>query len=250
MEQIEQFGGLAFVLFFFSLILIFSIIGRNRPGRNLRDIPAYVRLRRAVGLAVEAGTRLHISLGWGGLSGPKSTSALVGLAILERVARAASISDCPPVATAGEGALSILSQDTLRGAYHAIGEPARYDFNAGRLAGVTPYSYAAGAMSVVHDEQISASLLAGHFGSEVALITEASERSGSLTVAGTDSIPGQAVLYATAEEPLIGEELYAGGAYLGAGFTHAASLRAQDIVRWILILIILVAAVSRIFLPG
>lgn len=55
----------------------------------------------------------------------------------------------------------------------------------------------------------------GNFGSEAALINEAAERSGSLTLAGTDTIPGQAVLYATAQEPLIGEEVFAGGNILG-----------------------------------
>ena len=49
----------------------------------------------------------------------------------------------------------------------------------------------------------------------------------------------QAVIYASASDPLIGEELFAGGAYLGAGKIHLASISAQDIVRWIIIVVIL-----------
>jgi hypothetical protein len=138
--------------------------------------------------------------------------------------------------------VGILSQDTLRSVSRSIGSEAQYDPTTGQVTGLTPFSYAAGTMPVIFDQNVSANVLAGHFGSEVALITDAAERSGSLTLAGTDSIPGQAVMVATAQEPLIGEELYAAGAYINAGQMHIASLRAQDILRWVLIVAILVGA--------
>jgi len=246
---IESFGswiGLIFVLAFVGLMIFFTIFGRKQPAPLLREIAAFTRLKRAVGLSVEAGTRLHISVGHGGLTGMPSSSALIGLHVLERVTRAASISDRPPVATAGEGALSILCKDALNSAYRAAGTEGQYDFHAGRLTGVTPFSYTAGAMTVIQDEHVSANVLAGHFGSEVALLTEASERKGSLTLAGSESLPAQAVLYAAAEEPLVGEELFASGAYLGSGVVHAASLQTQDLFRWILVVLILLGAIARL----
>ncbi|HZD56632.1 MAG TPA: DUF6754 domain-containing protein [Anaerolineales bacterium] len=236
--------GLIVVIAFFILIIAFAARGRGRPSRNLRDIPAFARLGRAVGNAVEAGTRLHVSLGSGDLVSFHSAVAFMGLSMLRRVARATSISDKPPVATAGEGAIAILSQDTLRS--NAREMRIEFDPLSGRLVGLTPFSYAAGALSVVHDEDVGANVLVGNFGSEVALINEAGERSGSLTLAGTDDVPGQAVLYATAQEALIGEETFAGGAYLGAGPMHLASLQVQDIIRWVLILAILAGSLLKL----
>lgn len=238
-------AGLGFVLLFFILMMIYTALTRRRPGRVLRDIPAFRNLRRAVGLSVEAGKRLHLSLGWGNLSGLQAGSALLGLSVLQRIARATSKSDRPPVATSGEGTLTILSQDSLRGVYRNMEAISQFDPYSAQLTGVSPFSYAAGAMPVIFDQQVAANVLAGHFSSEVALITDAGERSGSLTLAGSDNIPGQAVLYAAAQEPLIGEELYAAGAYLQAGPTHIASLRAQDFLRWVIILIILVGAAIK-----
>jgi hypothetical protein len=239
--------GLAFVILFFGLMIILAAAGRNRPGRQLREIRAFARLRRAVGLAVESGTRLHISIGRGALTGLQGAAAFMGLSMLGRIARAASISDRPPVATSGDGSLSILSRDTLRGAYQALGAEGQYDYTSGRMSGLTPFSYAVGTIPIIHDEQISANVLIGHFGSEVALINDVAEQSGSLTVGGTDNLPGQAVLYATAQEPLIGEEVFAGGAYLGAGLMHEASLRTQDLLRILLVIFILAAAILRLF---
>jgi hypothetical protein len=236
--------GLLLVIAFFILIIVFAVLGRNRPSRNLREIPAFARLGQAVGYAVEAGSRLHISLGSGDLIGFHSAVAYVGLSMLRRIARATSISDKPPVATSGEGAIAILSQDTLRS--NAREMRIEFDPMSGRLVGLTPFSYAAGALAVVYDEDVGANVLVGNFGSEVALINEAGERSGSLTLAGTDDVSGQAVLYATAQEALIGEETFAGGAYLGAGPMHIASLRVQDIFRWVLILAMLVGALLKL----
>jgi hypothetical protein len=245
LKTLGDFPALVIVIVFAGLMIIFAVAGRQHPGRNLREIHAFTRLRRAVGLAVEAGTRLHISLGRGGIIGPESGSALAGYSILDRITRAASISDRPPVATSGDSVLSILSQDTLRGTYRAMGVEHEYKPESAQLTGLTPLSYAAGAMPVIRDGQVSANVLAGHFGSEVALLIDAGERAGSITIAGTDSLPGQAVLFAAAHEPLIGEELFAGGAYLGAGALHVASLRTLDVFRWTLIIVILIGALAR-----
>ena len=238
--------GFIFTLVVFGLMIYFYFAGRTRVGRNFREIAAFTKLRQAVGIAVEAGTRLHISIGRGSLTGIESASALAGLTMLDRVARAASVSDCPPVATSGDGILTILAQDTLRSSYRALGVEDQYDPTSGRVAGLTPFSYAAGVLPVISDEQISANLLNGHFESEIGLINEAAERKGSLVVAGSESITGQAVIYATASDPLIGEEVFAGGAYLGAGAMHDASLHAQDILRWLVAGLILAGSVIKL----
>jgi len=246
LEAIGSVTGFIFILLFAGLIALFFFIGRGQTSRKLREIPAFLRLRRSVGLAVEAGTRVHVSLGRGGLNGLPGGSALVGLTVLDRVSRAASSSDRPPVATSGEGEVTILSQDVMRTSFKNVSSEAQFDFGAGRMSGPTPFSYVAGAIPVILDEQVSTNVLVGNFGSEVGLLTEASEQKGSLTIAGTDNIPAQAVLVAAAQEPLIGEEVYASGAYLGAGAFHIASLQAQDVLRWVVIAIILIGAFAKL----
>jgi hypothetical protein len=174
----------------------------------------------------------------------QSAIGYVGLSILDRIARSTSISDRPPVATSGEGTLGILSQDTQHSAAKYLG--VEFDQDRGRITGLTPYSYAAGTLSLLEEQDVGASMLIGSYGSEVGLITEAADRSESMTLGGTDNLSGQAVLFASAQEPLIGEETYACGAYLGVGPMHTASLYAQDILRWILIGLIIIGAIIKL----
>jgi hypothetical protein len=238
--------GLGFVVIFLLLMITYAFLARKRPKGSWREIAAFSRLGRSIGLAVEAGKRLHISLGHGSLNGLQAGSAFMGLSILQRIARVASISDNPPVATSGEGVLGILSQDTQKSTYRAIGSANLYQQSSGQITGLTPFSFAAGTLPVIFDQNVAANVLAGHFGSEVGLITEAGERNGSLTLAGSDNLTAQAVLYAAAQEPLIGEELYASGAYIQAGNFHSASLRTQDFMRWVIIIAILIGAVLKL----
>ncbi len=245
LSLINNYLGLILILVGIGLILLFYFVP-TLAKINLRPIQAYIHFRREVDLAVEAGKRLHISLGRGSINDLQGGASLVGLTILDRCARAASTSDQPPVTTSGDGLVTILSQDTLQSTYRDLAAEDRYDPYSARLTGLSPLAYAAGALPAIHDEQVSANILAGHYGTEIALLTEAGERARSLTVAGTDSISTQAVLYATADEPLVGEELYAAGAYLGSNPMHSASLQMQDILRWIIIASLLLGAILKL----
>ncbi len=237
--------GLLFIILFWAVMLFSMLLGRRKSAYRLRTLPALEHFVKAIGLAVEAGSRLHVGLGRGGVIGARGAISLVGLSLLERIARVASISDRPPIAASGEGAVAILAQDTLRGVYrNSLGDV--QDVTAhGLLTGATPLAYAAGTLPLLYDEHVSATLLAGHFGSEVGLIADASTRKGGLTLGGSDNLTAQAVLYAAAEEPLIGEEAFAAGAYLKAGPAHNASLRAQDFLRWGIILFLIAGTAAK-----
>jgi hypothetical protein len=239
-------GLVGFGIIFLSAILLGGLAAlRRKSSPVFREIPAFSRLRHAVGRVVEDGTRLHVSLGRGALGTPQSASALVGLALMRRLAEMTSAGDQPPIATCGDTALAILSQDTLQAGSQASAQGA-YDPYAGRLTGLTPFSYAAGTMPIIRDENISTNVLIGNFGVESALLAEAAERANSFTLATSDNLTAQAVLYASAQEPLIGEELFAAGAYVDAGRLHAASLTVQDILRWLIVIVILVGAVLKL----
>jgi hypothetical protein len=227
------------------LLLAITLWKRKSPSK-LREIPALTRLYRAIGLSVEDGTRLHISLGHGGLLDARAGSALAGLAILRGIAEKTSVSDRPAVATAGNASLGLLTQDTLQAGYQAAGAEELYTPTTGRVTGLSPFGYAAGAMHITQNENVSANIMIGHFGPEVALLAEASDRENVIVIGASDDLAGQSVLFASSQDALIGEELFAAGAYIGTGASHAASLTVQDILRWIIILALLVGSFFKL----
>jgi hypothetical protein len=238
--------GLILVLVAAGLLLGLTFI-RRKSTPVFREIPAYTSLKRAIGISVEDGTRLHISLGRNGLQTPESAPGLAGLAMLRHLSEQTSASDHPPVVTSGAADLAILTRDTLKAGYKAVGAEEFYNPATGRLTGLTPFSFAAGAIPSMQDENVSSNVLIGHFGAEVALLTDAAERANSSSVAATVDPAAQSILYASVDEPLIGEELFAAGAYSNAGHAHQASLQVQDIFRWGVILILLGGSALKLF---
>ncbi len=240
--MIEAIIALALILVSVGLIFLLTV-QRSILRSGLRPLPAFDRLRRAIGLAVENGTRIHITLGKAGMTQSISASGLAGLSTLERIARVSSISDRPPLATSGEGTLAILSQDTLRAAYRQINQLELYNADRGRLSGATSFSYAAGLLPVADSENVSTHIAVGNFGAEIALLMEAADMESAFSLAATDSLSAQAALFPSAQETLIGEELFATPAYLNAGAVYTASLQVQDILRWGVVLVLIAGAI-------
>jgi len=230
-----------------SAVLLFAItLWKRKSPANLREIPALTRLYRTLGLSIEDGTRLHISLGSGSLLDARGGSALAGLALLRHITERTSTSDKPSVASAGDPTLGLLTQDTLQAGYQAAAVEELYVSTSGRVTGLSPFGYAAGAMNIMKNENVSANIVIGHFGSEAGLLTEASDRENMILIGASDELSGQCVLFANTQDALIGEELFAAGAYLGAGTSHIASLTLQDILRWFVILALLGGAAAKL----
>ena len=238
--------GIVIIALAFFLIGVLTIINRNKSGRTLREIAAFTALKKSIDLSVEDGTRLQISLGSGGILGPQSASVFAGLSLLRQVAKIAADSDQPPIATNGDGLQNILAHDVLRRTYQEMGLADEYHHRLARVTGLTPFSYGAGTMHLILDNFAASSALIGSFGEEAGLITAATQRRSAFTLGATDGLVGQSILFASTDQPLIGEELYATGAYLDAGPAHSASLQAQDILRWLLILSISLIALANL----
>lgn len=238
---------LPLVIIFASAVLLAAIsLWKRKAPLNMREIPALARLSRTLGLTIEEGSRLHIALGHGSLMDARGGSALAGLAMLRHIAEKTSVSDKPVVASAGDPAIGLLTQDTIQSGYHAARADELYVPTTGRITGLSPFSYAAGAMHITHNENVSANIMIGHFGAEAALLTDSSDRANVIVIGASDDPAGQAVLFASTQDMLIGEELFAAGAYLGAGVSHRASLTLQDLLRWLVILALLGGSVATI----
>ncbi len=239
--------GLGLVVLFAVLIGVFtalSLRARAQP-RTLRRIDAFRSLPHTVGQAVETGRRLHVSLGTGGIGDVNTAATLAGITLLDQISEAAAISDRPPVVTTADGSAMLLAQDTLHNVYARQNALARYDPASAQVAGLTPESFGAAQTTLQKDEAVAGTVLIGSIGAEAVLLAESAQRLGINTLAGSDSPSTQAMLFALADHPLIGEDLFAGGAYIGGAPAHHASLRAQDWLRLLLGATILGAVALR-----
>ena len=229
----------------FAVLLIVRTATELRWPTNLRALPAFDELRQAIERAVESGQRVHLSLGTGSLIGSDSGPVLAGLSAMSQTAELTLESDRPFVVSSGDGAIAAASQEALRGTLDRLGWGDRYHWTSARMLAPTPFSYVAALPGMLDSERVSVHVLLGHFGNEGALAADMGARARAFVLAGTDSVPTQALFFATADQPLIGEETFSAAAYLGGGGMPRASLRVQDLLRLALIAAIVVGTVLR-----
>lgn len=238
--------ALGIVALFSLLTLLLAARARRQGERPLRHIPAFHRLKQEMALSVEAGQQVHLALGHGGLFEMPGAATFLALTMLQHTSRLAAVSDYPPVATSGEAVQGLLSQEIAHAAARLLRAEEQFTLNLGQINGLTPFSYAAGALTLVSEPKVAVNAFGGSFGSEAALLSDAALKRGNLVLAGSENLTAQAVFFPATETPLLGEEFFAAAAYLQGGTIARAALLAQDIFRWALIVVLLGGALLKL----
>ncbi len=232
-----------FLVFFLPPMVFFAIRVKAGHRPSLRPIAGFEALKGLVGQSAETGQPLHVSLGVGGIASSAAADTLAGLTVLEYLARQAAASDAPPVVTVADPSLLLAAQDVLRHAYLRYGDVDRYDSSQVRFIAPEPIAYAAGVMGVLGREELTANIMVGFFGDEYLLMGETGARKELTQIVGASDPQTLPFVLASTEQPLIGEEMYAAGAYLSSLPTHVGSLIAQDVIRVLLVLVIVIGVI-------
>lgn len=238
-----MFIGLILVLATLVALIAGALIVQRGVTPTLRPIEAYQALNSRVGEAIEAGGRVHVSLGSSGLIGDDAGTTLASLAILDLTTDAAAISDLSPVASTSDATTLPVINDTIARVYRRKKLSERYERNAARLAALDSMALAGAGTAIAADDRIRANVLVGSFGPEVALMAEAGSRHDIGQIIGSDRIEAEAVSYAMSQQPLIGEEIFVARAYMTQRPAAVAAVVVQDLLRWLLAGAILLGAV-------
>jgi hypothetical protein len=233
-------------LFLITFLPAMALVGwwaRRGYTPDLRPIRAFDALRGLTARAIEAGRALHVSLGVGGVAGEAAGDSLAGLKVLEYLADQSAAAGVPAVVSVADPTLLPVAQEVVRRPYGADREGAAEAGRHVRWIAPQPAAYAAGVMGILGGEGVDANVMVGAFGDEYLLMGEAAVRRNIATVAGASDPNVLPFVFATADEMLMGEDMYAAGAYLSGEPWHIGSLLAQDLMRWIIVLVVIAAVI-------
>lgn len=243
-------SAVALLIVLASVPLLFYALTRVRAGRRprLRPLAAYDRLAGMGGRAAESGRLLHVGLGIGGISGAETAVSLAGLEVLDYLADQAAACESSLVVTVADPTLLPAAQEVLRRACARRKKSRAFSPDQVRLLAPDPAAYAAGVMGILEGENPLANVTVGAFRDEYLLIGETGAKKGIEQVAGTDDPAALAFMYHTAQETLIGEEIFAAGAYLQERVESFAGLMVQDWWRYLVVVFIVIGVLWRTLL--
>ncbi len=248
MNQIlMQLLALGFVLVGAVLLALYGIRYRSKAP-ELRTFPVFRALADEVGRVAEEGAAIHIAVGNGSLIGDEAMTSVATLQGLHALIDLSAAYDTPPLITTSDPTLYLLASDWMRRAYARIGSADLYRPSSVQYTAASPTAYAAMAATYLADGGLGSNIVLGAFTQEASLLTAAAERRNIHSTGGTTSPEGLGALYpALGQEQLVmGEDMFAGGAEVSRRSANFASLGAQDILRWLVIVGIVVAALTSL----
>ena len=210
---------------------VFLQIEQAKRGKKieLKKLAAMNVFDEIVGRAVEMGRPIHFSSGIGDVAG-SSTSArtLGGLEILSIVAKRAASYDAKLIASMCQPTTYAVAEEMCKQAYIEAGHPERFGPGVVRFLSTAQYAYASSASSIIVNEKCAGNILIGSFGAESLMLAEAGNMVNAIQLGG-DTIATQIPFFVVAcDYTLIGEEIFAGGAYASGDPVGLGSLAAQD----------------------
>jgi hypothetical protein len=235
---------LALILLLALLPLLFLSTFRAKAGKSgdLRPLPGVDELPTLLGRSLESGQPLHLSLGVGGLGGPATAETWAGFSVLARLADGAAASGVPLIVTLGDATALPVAEDMLRRAYARHGSLDEYEPTQVRFVAPDPTAYAAGVMGMLERDHLTGNVMVGSFGDEYLLMGETGARHDYRQTVGAARPTTLPFVLATADDPWLGEEMFAGGSYLNRLPMQLGSLVAEDWARWLVVAGVLFAA--------
>ncbi|MEA3297776.1 MAG: DUF6754 domain-containing protein [candidate division Zixibacteria bacterium] len=215
----------------------------NRSSREkfvMREIPGLRAVEDAIGRATEMNRPLLFTPGWGG--DIQRPTTIASMNILSHVAEKTASYDCRLVYPTHDPVIMTVAQEVVAEAYARTGYPDRFHREDVNYVSSSQFGYAAAVDGMISRLEPASVFLLGTFEAESLILAETGNSVGAIQIAGTDSTIQLAFFIVACDYTLIGEELFAASGYLSGDHSILASVRAQDILK-LLIMLFLVTAV-------
>ncbi len=226
-----------------SIIVIFyATFHRSRRGKfQVREIAGLKAVEDAIGRCTEMARPLLFTPGWGG--DIQRPTTIASMNILAHVAEKTAQYDCRLVYPTHDPVIMAVAQEVTREAYARAGCADRYRQDDISYVTSSQFGYAAAVEGQISRLKPASVFLLGTFEAESLILAETGNSIGAIQIAGTDSTIQLSFFIVACDYTLIGEELFVASGYLSGDDSILASVRAQDMLKVLIGLLLVVAVV-------
>lgn len=225
-----RFVGLILDIILFALVIYYT---RGDKQIHIRRVAGLDAIEEAVGRAAEMGKPVVCSYGLGGFT----YWTLAGLAILSHVAELCARTGTRLIVPTGGSTSSLIvrpvAEEIVKTAYTVEGVPDQYNPDDLPFLSGQQYAYVGGYVGILQRTRPASVIMTGSHWSDAMNIAETSNAVGAITITSGSYIANVAALACASDYILIGEEAPAAGAYLSDRPSDRASIRVQDIFKFL-----------------
>lgn len=225
-----RFIGLLLDIVILVLVLYYTSGDKKIYIRRVAGLDA---IEEAVGRAAEMGKPVVASYGLGGFT----YWTLAGLAILSHVADLSARTGTRLIVPTGGSTESLIvrpmAEEIVKTAYTLAGASEQYNPDDLPFLSGQQYAYVGGYVGILQRTRPASVIMTGSHWSDAMNIAETSNAVGAITITSGSYISNVAALACASDYILIGEEAPAAGAYLSDDPAQRASIRVQDLYKWL-----------------
>jgi len=246
MALIAHQSGLVTLLILSGAVLY--MIQRARQGlkSEVRRVAGIEVIDEAIGRSTEMGRPVHITNGLSNLYSSGSPQTIAGLSVLSYVAKKCAQNGIPLITTIYVPETIPMVMEMYREASMLAGNPEWFNEYNIRYMSSHRYSYATGVQGVLQREKPAASFLMGSFMAEALIFAESGNIIGAMQVAGTAATAQVPFFVVACDYTLLGDELYAAGAYLSQDAVQMASIAGQDVGKYLAMILLLAGLILSV----
>jgi hypothetical protein len=230
----------------YGAIVFLSIRTAQRRELYVRPIAGLQAVEDAIGRATEMGRPLLYVSGLGGVS---SISTIASMLVLGHLARRTAAYETPILVPCNDALVMAAEREIVREAYLAAGRPDAFRPEDIFFITESQFGYVAAVDGIIMRDRPAACFYIGYFFAESLVLAETGNMAGCVQIAGTDADTQLPFFITACDYTLMGEELYAAGAYLSRHPLLVAQLKGQDIGKAVLAAILVGGVVLATLSP-
>lgn len=234
-----------FIFLMVVLAFVYFFISRAKAGMPvppIRKINGLEAIDEAVGRATEMGRPVHTTSGLGFVHTP---STFAFWAILAHVAKLCAKYDTRLINTNYDYQVLTVNEEIIKQSYLEAGRPDAFNADDVRYLSGWQFTYTAACLGIFQREKIAANIMIGHFMAEAMLLAEGAHNAGAVQIAGTLSTFQLPWFITACDYTLVGEEIFAAGAYVSREPVLVGSVIGQDMVRILIFVLILIGTILQ-----
>jgi hypothetical protein len=232
------------VLLVFSIFVLF-FIRRSRTGRELfvRRIAGMQAIEEAIGRATELGKKVLYLTGAYSIDDPQT---IASLAVLRHVSSLTARYGVDLDVPSRDPLTFSAARETVQEAYMQAGRPDLFHADMVHYVTYDQFAYTAAVSGIMVREKPAANFLIGAFQAESLLLAETGQSTGAIQIAGTAEVTQLPFFAVVCDFTLMGEELFAAGAYLSREPAMLGSIKGQDVTKAILVIVMVIGILLEI----
>jgi len=215
---------------------------------RIRRIPGLDAIEEVVGRSVEMGRPIFDIIGMGSFTDIYATQTVAGLSILSYVSTLCARLGAKLYAPQADVGVMPVAIELVRDAYRVEGKLEEIDIEEQLpyLTG-TQFAWAGAIMGMATRMKPAGNIMIGPFWAESMLFAETFDRIGSMQVGGTARMYQIPFFAALCDYVLIGEEMFAAGAYVSGDPQQIGTIASQD---WYKLVALILGIIGALLATG